>query len=1060
MIDKYSKKKRWIGIGISVLVTISVFIQPVFAQPWAYEEKTESILASGVSHQRILRFGEQGWQHVNVVRIDLNEQHTELNLLQSSSGVSQRDTLTNMMQQMDQPVAGINADFFYLTRPDSPMGVMVRDGQLVSSPVIDKPFSSLVVTKSESADLVDWHNHLYVSTENGSLFSVYAYNKITWNYHMITILDRNWGEMTPGAADDYRDLVEIVVENGIVKEVRRGLPAVSIPANGYVLLASGQQGQTLLQGIRQGEAIAFYPQTVPSLADIKVGVGGGTVLVRNGQTVLFSEPVSGNHPRSAVGINRSGDQLILVTVDGRHRSYTGVDGQKLAALMIELGSDKAILMDGGGSTTMAVRELGESSVSLANNPSDGSQRRVINGLAVRSTAPQGNLEGLLFQSDQESVFINHALDLQVKGYDTYYQAYAVNAGAVQYRVVEGKGRIEGQRLIPEAAGKLVVEASFGGRAVRKTVDVLSEVAALQIHVPRYTVNPGGSLALSVEGVDSQGFRAPLSLSRVQLSDDQGLGVFQNSTYQAGQRTGTTVIRASYNGHQAAVPLAVGLRREPSGKLENYQPSFLGYPAEVRGRVNMVAGGAVNPNAVQLTYDLTGSVATTAAYVVFGNQGIPVPEQANRMAVQVHAEDTAPHWIRGQLRDGSGQTHTIDFKQGIDWTGWSTLEAAIPQNITKPVYVERLYVVEPDPFYKTSGTLLFDGIEFLSPYSLPVLTVEEAGGQVKDPLRQVPNETSTQWMVHGGSNDQTTLEALLKTAQNGYETIFLTGSISEEIRNQMPDRFIGGTGGYDVRRTDQQLVISLDNRLDGLRKTNYQQWPWLLNTLKGSIPDQVIILLPRPILGPQGFSDVLEAQLLVDQLSKLTESGKQVMVFHGSDTFEVELINGVRYIGMGKNSQQAVGLYQSAGRLFYNPLTVTGTATVPAQEPSNASAQTAFRVGQRYYTTNGQQIQLDTAPYIKDGRLMVPVAHISRALGLPRENVEWDAMSETVLVRTAAGKTLLMTIGSSQLWVDDDQVEMGVAAEITNNRSFVPISRFASAMEIEYEWIPETETVIF
>jgi hypothetical protein len=60
-----------------------------------------------------------------------------------------------------------------------------------------------------------------------------------------------------------------------------------------------------------------------------------------------------------VGINRTGDQLIMVTVDGRHRSFTGVNGQSMASIMIELGSEQAILMDGGGSTTMATRPLGD-----------------------------------------------------------------------------------------------------------------------------------------------------------------------------------------------------------------------------------------------------------------------------------------------------------------------------------------------------------------------------------------------------------------------------------------------------------------------------------------------------------------------------------------------------------------------------------------------------------------------------------------------------------------------------------------------------------------------------
>ncbi len=54
----------------------------------------------------------------------------------------------------------------------------------------------------------------------------------------------------------------------------------------------------------------------------------------------------------------------------------------------------------------------------------------------------------------------------------------------------------------------------------------------------------------------------------------------------------------------------------------------------------------------------------------------------------------------------------------------------------------------------------------------------------------------------------------------------------------------------------------------------------------------------------------------------------------------------------------------------------------------------------------------------------------------------------------------MTIGSQILLVGEEEVDMGAMAEITDDRTFVPISRFARALDIEYTWDPETETVEF
>jgi exopolysaccharide biosynthesis protein len=807
MFDKRTFKKSIISIGLTAILSTTLLAQTAYAQPWVHEDRTSETIASGVTHEQILRFGETGWQRINVVRVNLKDNNNKVDVLNSVKGVTERETLTTMLQQQENTVAAINADFFHNTNPDSPLGLMVRDGRMVSSPVTEKPYSTLAVTNDGQAFLGDWHNHMYVSTENGNLFSIMAYNKITWKYHRVTMLDRNWGETTPGAAGEHRDIVEIIVEDDRVSEIRSGLPSTRIPSNGYVLLASGEQGQSLLRGIYPGERISFHSQTSPNLEQIQLAVGGGTVLVRDGRIATFSEPVTGNHPRTAVGINRTGEELIMVTVDGRHRSFTGVNGQSMASIMIELGSEHAILMDGGGSTTMATRPLGDTDIKLANTPSDGTQRRIINSLAVSSTAPQSSLSGLLFESAQMNVFVGHPISLALKGYDTFYQPFPVDHAAVRYNIIEGQGRIENQRLIPDAAGKLTVEATYQGKSVQKIFKVLSNVSALHIQMSRYTMNPGTSLDLQIEGIDPRGFRAPLSLDRIQLSDDNNLGSFQNGAFKAGQKEGTTILRASYNGHQAAEPIAVGLRRTPVGPLDHFRPTFLGYPSSVSGQVQIAAGGSVNPNAIRLDYDFTGSTGTTAAYVVFGDKGIPIIQQPNRIAVRVHAENTAPHWIRGQLRDHNGQTHTLDFKQGIDWNGWSTLEAAVPANLALPAALERVYVVETGAYY-TRGRLLFDGIELLTPLTLPTVSPEEAGGQAQDLFRRTPAKIDRQWLVYGGSSDEKMQQAILNRLQGGYEALYLTGSVSPDTRITSGNKITGGTSGYSSSLVNDQLLLFL------------------------------------------------------------------------------------------------------------------------------------------------------------------------------------------------------------------------------------------------------------
>jgi hypothetical protein len=67
-----------------------------------------------------------------------------------------------------------------------------------------------------------------------------------------------------------------------------------------------------------------------------------------------SDITAERHPRAALGV--AGEQLIAVACDGRR---TGVDAGlsmlELAELMLELGAETAINLDGGGSTTLVHR---------------------------------------------------------------------------------------------------------------------------------------------------------------------------------------------------------------------------------------------------------------------------------------------------------------------------------------------------------------------------------------------------------------------------------------------------------------------------------------------------------------------------------------------------------------------------------------------------------------------------------------------------------------------------------------------------------------------------------
>lgn len=82
-------------------------------------------------------------------------------------------------------------------------------------------------------------------------------------------------------------------------------------------------------------------------------ISGYKLLIWNGDIVdgLGSDL----DPRTAVGLNRAGNKLVIVVVDGRQPGYSeGVSEAELAAILLERRVHSAMNMDGGGSSTLVI----------------------------------------------------------------------------------------------------------------------------------------------------------------------------------------------------------------------------------------------------------------------------------------------------------------------------------------------------------------------------------------------------------------------------------------------------------------------------------------------------------------------------------------------------------------------------------------------------------------------------------------------------------------------------------------------------------------------------------
>jgi hypothetical protein len=99
-------------------------------------------------------------------------------------------------------------------------------------------------------------------------------------------------------------------------------------------------------------------------------LGGGPMLVSAGKQRISEQEecfqsIGGDsrHPRTAAGYSKDG-RLLLLIVDGRSQRSRGATLSELAEMLLAFGAQEAINLDGGGSTTLVVREK------IVNEPSD------------------------------------------------------------------------------------------------------------------------------------------------------------------------------------------------------------------------------------------------------------------------------------------------------------------------------------------------------------------------------------------------------------------------------------------------------------------------------------------------------------------------------------------------------------------------------------------------------------------------------------------------------------------------------------------------------------------
>ncbi|KXG78398.1 Sporulation-specific N-acetylmuramoyl-L-alanine amidase [Fervidicola ferrireducens] len=141
------------------------------------------------------------------------------------------------------------------------------------------------------------------------------------------------------------------------------------------------------------------------------------------------------------------------------------------------------------------------------------------------------------------------------------------------------------------------------------------------------------------------------------------------------------------------------------------------------------------------------------------------------------------------------------------------------------------------------------------------------------------------------------------------------------------------------------------------------------------------------------------------------------------------------------------------------LVIAIVVLISAFNSEAATAQQAvFFIGAKRYVVNGQSIEMDSAPFIQEGRTFVPLRFLAYALGVPPENIHWSDESRTATL-SKDGVIVTTAIGKKALYINGRQVKTDVAPVIIPpGRICLPARYIAEAFGHKVHWNASARTV--
>lgn len=532
-------KKTFVFLLTFLLITTQICAEKI------YENKTTEYLTKGVILESTNTYTASGWQRVDVVKIDLRDKNLEVKVLSPKDGVSSLQTVKQMAENYGTKAA-VNGDFFNMGSGETNMlGMVISDGELISTPSVDN-FASFGLDFDNSPVFGYFSFKGTLFAENTSLVELsscdlYQINKVPITTGGITMLTSDWGKKVDIPIGNYAMVTE---KTGVGKYQMTafswGGEPVAIPENGAVFTTNYSINGFLSANFAIGDVIRVETEMTPDIDKIKESIGGNTLIVKDGMVCDFTNNIAGKNPRTALGVSASQDTLYFVTVDGRKSDCPGFTQEALAELMIEIGCETAINLDGGGSTTMVTEDILTGTQKAQNDATY--LRPVSNAIGVISNlSPLSSARGGKLELSQETIVAGGSVNISYGFYDKNYNR--ISANGVTIKTTDENAVITENKITFKTPGVHSVFVTYQKVTLEADIRVLGDIFAIDIS-PEVVDATEKDCIFTITAYDRNGYSAPVPASLVEFTASDSLSLSGN---KVSKTTASGTVTARYNG---------------------------------------------------------------------------------------------------------------------------------------------------------------------------------------------------------------------------------------------------------------------------------------------------------------------------------------------------------------------------------------------------------------------------------------------------------------------------------------------------------------------------------